>query len=114
LAASEVEGGAKLGCPCIGVGEGVCTQTQQFGVIELMAILGCDAERDVEPVTGLVVLAGGEEQPSDNGVVDGSVGFGPNAVPWIMVRARCEQTQHITVGICAGRRRWRGGTAARW
>ena len=46
-----MDSGAKPSCACIGIGDGVCTQTQQFGVIQLMAFLGCDAECGVEPVT---------------------------------------------------------------
>jgi len=89
LAAGQVASGAKSGCACVWVGEGVGAHPQQFRVIELVAFLGCYAECGVEPATGFVRPPGGDEQAvvgfSDNvlgcmrGAADGYPGVGMEA-----------------------------------
>ena len=62
-------------------------QTQQFGVIKLMAYLGCDAECGFKPSPLLVLPADGDEQASNQAVVDRRLASIPIRchVSWILV-----------------------------
>ena len=77
LAAGELKGRVEIGAAGGGLGLGAGPQAKQFGVVEVHPGVVGQLQTDVEAVSGLLGLAGGEQQPRDKGIEEGGIGVLP-------------------------------------